>query len=282
MVGLERMQCMTDRCLAPIVWIMALVVALGAPAALGQIDVNETDLHGGEEVAGLATPTTPVPALNGQSINLRAWGVTDPNLYEDISFYAAGLFSEVALINSGAIDVNAVGGAALGADLVAFAEAYGIYGEADVNNTGPLTVLATGGTADANNIAFASIGGWGIGSEGAVLNEGAIDVSAVGGTAEGPNTVTVETFAVGIEAPGDVNNIGDISVTAAGGAGTGGAVEGATYAAAIMHALDQTSDVNNIGDLIATATGGISSGTDVNAPGLRGGRRSARRDHQRR
>ncbi len=210
--------------------LMAVLLSLSVTAR-AQIDVNETDLHDGQTVYGLQTPGAPIPYINLEAIYLWAWGANDAN-YPNSSFYAYGLYTGIDLINSGAVDVNAVGGTAtvVGGALV---EAYGIGGTASVDNSGDVTVGTTGGTGVfdpfilANN--FANTGpdtrAYGISTSGTVHNDGTILVTATGGPGTmvdvgdpdniGYASLFVRTDAQGISA-GDVDNTGAITAIASG------------------------------------------------------------------
>lgn len=257
----------------------------GIPAALAilawisgvtsaQIDVNETGLHDGEIVYGLETPGTPIPYVNLEAIYLWAWGINDAN-YPNSSFYACGLYTSIDLINSGAVDVNAVGGTAtvVGGALV---DAHGIQGTGSVDNSGAVTVGATGGTGVfdpfilANN--FANTGpdtrAYGISTNENVHNEGAIVVTATGGpgTMEevgdpdnvGYASLFVRTDATGISG-GDVDNTGAITAIASGATLLLGSTGKTTaYASDDSGAIGilAEGDATNSGDIVAIASSG--------------------------
>jgi len=257
-------------------WVLMTLMILGAisSATLGQIDVNETDLHDGEIIYGFYTPGTPIPYLNLEAIHLWAWGASDPN-YPNGSFYAYGLYAGINLINSGPIDVSAVGGTAtvVGGALV---EAYGIGGTGNVDNSGDLTVGATGGTGVfdpfilANN--FANTGpdtrAYGIWTGGTVHNDGTIIVTATGGSGTmvevgdpdniGYASLFARTDAMGISA-GDVDNTGAITAIASGAtlvlASTGKTTAYASEDSSAIGILAE-GDATNSGDIVAIATGG--------------------------
>ncbi len=257
-------------------WVLTTLTILVAisTAAPAQIDVNETGLHDGAIVYGFYAPGTPIPYVNLETINLWAWGDSDPN-YPDGSFYAYGLYAGIDLINSGAIDVNAIGGTAtvVGGALV---EVYGIEGTGSIDNSGDLTVTATGSTGVfapfilANN--FANTGPdtrvYGISTSGNVHNDGTITVTATGGpgTMEevgdpdniGYASLFARTDAQGISA-GDVDNTGAITAIASGAtlvlASTG---KTTAYASEDSGAIGILAEGNatNSGDIVAIATGG--------------------------
>ncbi|HPC96044.1 MAG TPA: autotransporter outer membrane beta-barrel domain-containing protein [Sedimentisphaerales bacterium] len=253
--------------------LLTTILALSARAT-AQINVNETDLHDGQTVYGLEAPGAPIPYLNLETIHLWAWGANDAN-YPNSSFYAYGLYTGIDLINSGAVDVNAVGGTAtvVGGVLV---EAYGIGGTGSVDNSGNMTVGATGGTGVfdpfilANN--FANTGpdtrAYGISTSGTVHNDGTILVTATGGpgTMEevgdpdniGYASLFVRTDAQGISA-GDVDNTGAITAIASGAtlvlASTGKTTAYGSEDSGAIGILAE-GDATNSGDIVATATGG--------------------------
>jgi len=267
-----------------VLWTALLTVGLLSGTALGQgpIDVNETGLHDANSVYGIDHSDFD-PWTNNQIITLLGWGETDPNLYPDVSFYAYGIRSLASsLTNLAAIDVNAVGGNALGVEggASAFVNAYGIFaqteGPADVNNAGSITVTALGGSAgssagdmDAHALAY------GIFADGDVINSGGISATAIGGTVDaGGSYNLVAAYAViyGIQADGYVLNSGDIAVTAAGGTATSGVglpENSGTDAYAEAFGIQAFMGVENSGDISVLATGGTADSDDaVNADAL--------------
>ena len=128
--------------------------------------------------------------MNLEPINLWAWGAGDPN-YPDGSFYAYGLYAGIDLINSGAVDVNTIGGTLnvpAGA-YTSISEAGGLYGAGDVDNTGAIAVPAAAGTADANDgSAYAFVAdAYGIYAHGDANNTGTIVVNVTAGVADTDN-----------------------------------------------------------------------------------------------
>lgn len=253
--------------------LLTTILALSATVT-AQIDVNETDLHDGQTVYGLQTPATPIPYINLDAIYLWAWGTNDAN-YPNSSFYAYGLYTGIDLINSGTVDVNAVGGTAtvVGGALV---EAYGIRGTGSIDNSGDVTVGATGGTGVFDPFilanSFANTGPdtrvYGIWTDADVHNDGAIVVTATGGPGTmveagdpdniGYASLFVRTDAQGISA-GDVDNTGDITAIASGAtlvlASTG---KTTAYASEDSGAIGILAEGNatNSGDIVAIAAGG--------------------------
>jgi len=257
------------RCLGGRQQILAALAILGLMrvTAGAQINVNETALHGGESVYGLYAPPTPIPYVNLEAITLLAWGETDPNLYADVSFYAYGLYSDASLTNSGAIDVNAIGGNAYAGDSTtvnAGVSAYGIYSLGGATNTGDIRIMATGGTADANTLdALANANGIAYGiytADGLITNGKRIDVEASGGTAlSGATGLTDKASASGqayglYAQSGDIENTGRITVTAQGGYAL--AVGDVNAAATAYGVFTANGDANNSGDIAVTAMGG--------------------------
>jgi len=266
-----------------------LVLGVLPNVALGQVDVTEPNLHDAEVVYGVEA-AGPGSYVNSQGISLLALGETDPLLYADASFYAYGLFCNVAdvnLVNSGAIDVNAVGGnttANDGADADVYA--YGIRGVRDVNNIGDILVAVLGGTvnvpasvADVWTDGDAYVYAYGIDADGDVNNTGVVTVTVAGGTAtvsaDANDTyanadANTDIDAYGIDAGGDVDNAGAITVTAAGGTATTSLVDANdTYVNADADAdvdaygIDADGDVNNTGAVVVTATGGTATASAV-------------------
>ena len=129
--------------------VISVVLALSAIVS-GQINVTETGLNSGESVYGLDVTGGADPYLNGVPISLTALGETNPALYIDTGFYAYGLYGDVNMVNTGAIDVTAVGGnMSNNSSANGNVRIYGLYDLAgDVNNTGTITVDLTGATAE--------------------------------------------------------------------------------------------------------------------------------------
>lgn len=256
------------------IWALGLALACLSGSALGQIDVNETGLHDANSVYGINGSAYAVPWTNDQRISLFAWGQADPNLYTDVSFHAYGIFSDVGMTNTGAVDVNAVGGnvSNIGIDEVfAHLTAYGIHARGEVNNAGILRVFALGGTGDSSEghtnacatiYGIHQIGEGEGGPAGRVDNSGPITVSARGGDADTgyvDGYADAAAYAYGISAEGDVNNTGNITATSTGGtAHTAGTSSSASAdASAEVYGIHSYNSVYNAGDISVLATGGV-------------------------
>ncbi|MEN6334214.1 MAG: autotransporter outer membrane beta-barrel domain-containing protein [Phycisphaerales bacterium] len=267
---------------------LAMLGLLSVPAA-AQIDVNETGLHDGADVYGLQIRSAPDPNVNARAVTLSAWGYPTAGTYPDVSFFAYGISSDVNLVNTGPINVQATGGAVGGDEYVlACFEAYGIHGAGWVDNTGSITVFATGGLAGSDRMADAYAMAYGLYfRDGGVINAGDITVSAEAGTAgadgNGVSFDFTETYAYayayGILSGSDgVDNTGNLTVTAAGGAATtdGNSIEytGAD-ASSRVYAIRSADDVNNTGDLGAAAWGGTSDAVNTDSMAVASSRAQA-------
>ncbi len=267
-----------------------LCVSLLPMAASAQISVTEPNLHNDEPVYGLEVTASTSPQTNSQDVSLLALGETDPLLYTDVRFYAYGLYcnlADVNIVNTGAIDVNAVGGRTTANGSVdADIRAYGIRAVGDVNNIGDILVSVLGGTTSVP----ASVAGiwteaethvyaYGIDTDGDVNNTGGITVTAAGGTATtvadandtyGDADADTDVRADGIDAGGAVDNSGAIVVTGTAGTATATVVDAndtlmSAYADAYTHieGIDAIGDVNNTGAVTVTGTGGTATATTV-------------------
>jgi hypothetical protein len=248
-----------------------LVALLLTGIALGQgpIDVNETGLHDSESIYGIDGTDFSTPWTNSTIITLLGWGETDPNLYSDVAFYAYGINSFSSLTNLAAINVDGVGGNALGIEgsASAFVHAYGIFAESEgsvnITNSGGITVAARGGTAESDTgTADAYALAYGISAHGNLTNSGAIDVLAVGGNAVADDySGFADAFgrAYGLFSSGSVLNSADITASSAGGDafsnGTGGYYSG-VQAHAETFGIYAYYGVENSGTLTVLATAG--------------------------
>ena len=261
-----------------LVLVALVLVASSSPRVVwAAIDVNEIDLHDGQTVYGLEAPGTPIPYLNLEAIRLWAWGSDDPN-YTDASFYAYGLYGDDNLVNSGVIDVNAVGGFSAAAGMVmadVSVHAAGIYApSADANNTGPITIFAKGGTAHITGSgtvqAQASGEAHGIRSYHDVYSGADMTISVEGGIASATSGDNPEAH-TDAEAHGvyecltDLTNTHAISVIAMGGTSQANGGQALASANAEAHGLFSkwtgglVNHVNNSGQLTVIATGGTAT-----------------------
>jgi hypothetical protein len=264
-------------CCRQSIWTVFLAVGLLSCTALGQIDESYTGLHDADQIYGIDHAEFAAWS-NSQTVTLLGVGAneSDPNTYSDTSFYASGIYSfSTSLTNLAAIDVNGVGGSALGVDAGAFAfvEAYGIFAEtegpADVNNSATITVTALGGGAESSAGSIdAHALAYGIFADGDAINSGAISVTATGGTADTGGSydqVAAYAIAYGLQADGYVLNSGDITVAATGGTATsavGLPDNFGTQAYAEAYGIRASMGVQNEGDITVLAMGGTADSGD--------------------
>ena len=265
MCGVDRMYRLA-RCLGGQQQILAAMAIIGSicASAGAQINVNETGLHDGESVYGFHAPPTPIPYVNLEAITLFALGETDPTLYANVSFYAYGLYSDASLINSGVIDVNAIGGNATTNSGLASANipgVLGIHAGGDANNTGTITIAATAGTADSSSEgAYASVGETaGIYAEGDIYNAGDITITATGGTANSAEDAFASAYAVGLDTERSANNTGALSITAIGGSAMADGHFATASTTAIAYGINSNGNIINTDAITATAAGGMAT-----------------------
>ncbi len=251
--------------LAAIFLVTFLAAGVSFGDSSGPIDVTEPNLHDADKVYGRLVSTMEGPYLNQRDIFLLALGETDPNRYTDVSFKAYGLYCDVNdmyMVNTGAIDVNAIGGHAI-SNSTAFADvdAYGIHAKGGVNNIGVLTVTAAGGTADTNDEADADAEAYGILAREDVNNVDAVTVTARGGTADANDgaDADAEAYAGGIGAEGYVTNNGSLTVTARGGTAH---ADGDADTDAHAYGVGSDGYVTNSGPLTVTTVGGVADAND--------------------
>lgn len=192
---------------------------------------------------------------------------------ETTGIHSSGGTWEMEVRNTGAITVEAVGGAASSTsrDAQAYAIAQGFLTPyANVDNAAAISVTARGGTASAARYTDAWSTAYGMYVENAgVNNTGSVTVTSIGGTATTTSPAPYTTLADasvytrGIAAEYMLNNTADVTVAMAGGTATG---YYSAHANAFGYGLRTFGTLTNSGNVLVTAAGGTATGgTDTDS-----------------